>query len=434
MSQKTPFISIVLPTRDRPEMVELSLACLSRQSFSDFEVIVVDNYIDSSCRDKFLPYQSDERFHYYTPETALPMADNWEFAITKARGEYVAVISEKYLFRHDALQIVFDNVNRYPAPERPEVITWWHETFTLQSTAGNLLAGRYAPLNKPQAPVEYQGLDELRRRMSFAKRPYSRQVGVKECLGKIYSGCFHRDLLSQIKIKFGRIFQPTMPDITSMTAAMSFNPKCVDLGQPLILVCASPEISNGFQTLTNSEKFKAFYADVDANKYQLGELPLPELSLSLNNLIAHDFCYFQSLSDNPDFAAITLNKVNLLVCAFWDFEKIQTWQSPEEKQMCYQAWQQQVNSLDALDQQQVEIAIEQADFNQPCPQEIFFAGGTDVGVIEQTLTATERARLNWRDDKVFKVNESDLLFDDVNSAMQYFTEYYQASAGFLRLL
>lgn len=433
MMKNSPFISIVLPTRDRPQFVALSLSFLAKQTFANFEVILVDNFINQSCFSEFKPYQHDNRFKYFTPDEPLPMADNWEFAIAQASGEYVSVISEKYLFREDALDILFDALKSYESDKRPELVTWWHETLTLTSMSEENITGRYAPLNKPTHKKEYSGLEELQRRMSFDELPYSRFVGVKECRGKIYSGCFHRKLIAKVRSQFGRVFQPTMPDITSMTAALSFDPKCLDLGVPLMLVCASPEVSNGFQTLTNSEKFSAFYADVNEHKYSLGELPLAKLKLSLNNLIAYDFLYFQSRSNNQAVKAFTISKKNLLICAYWDLEKIVCWQSQEEKQESYLSWQAYVDTLDTEERMQVKASIRENRFNEPSNREIFFSGGQNVGAIEDTLSASQRAHLNWRENKVFKVKEQDLNFADVAQAMRYFTDYYQVSAQLLGL-
>ena len=123
MKSIRPFISIVIPTRDRPELVKYSLYYLTQQSFKNFEVIVVDNFINASCKNEFDVYQNDQRFKYFQPETPLAMSDNWEYAIAKARGEYVTVISEKYLFRNDALEVLNQILNTKPA----DLVTWWNE-------------------------------------------------------------------------------------------------------------------------------------------------------------------------------------------------------------------------------------------------------------------------------------------------------------------
>ena len=95
VNKKNPFFSIVIPTRDRPQYLSYALQSLLLQSFTDFEVIVCDNYTENSSDRIFREY-SDERFKYITPPSPLQMHDNWEYAFNFARGEYVTVLSNIY--------------------------------------------------------------------------------------------------------------------------------------------------------------------------------------------------------------------------------------------------------------------------------------------------------------------------------------------------
>ena len=54
-----PFLSFVLPTRDRPQLLEKCLHYLKSQLSDDFEVIISDNSIIKPCKDEVSPYLSD---------------------------------------------------------------------------------------------------------------------------------------------------------------------------------------------------------------------------------------------------------------------------------------------------------------------------------------------------------------------------------------
>lgn len=429
MKQNSPFISVILPTRDRPDFVKYSLEYLSKQTFKNFEVILVDNFIQASCAKEYEPYCSDERFRYFKPPEPLPMADNWEFALTKATGRYITVISEKYLFRQDAFEFLFNELST----EKADLVTWWNETFTVDNFSSTFVSGTYVPQYKAKAIKAYDPIEELSRRFSFAQPPYSRSLGMKECLGKIYSGCFHSRLIDKIKCEYGRVFQPTMPDITSMTAALSLTPRCLDLGQPLMMVCASASISNGFQTISNSQNFKRFYADYDVKKYQVSALPYEKIHFSLNNYIAYDFQYFQKRSTNDKFKALKVHRLNLLVRIKEDLDRINVWESDEERDQQYQNWQSYVDCLTAKDRQYIESELLNLSYNEPSNDEIHFAGGEDIGVYQHRLSAVQRAHMNWRDNKVFRIKDEYRYFDSVKNVMEYFLEYYQESAKLLRL-
>jgi len=73
---KTPFVSVAVPTRDRPDVLRFCLKSLTLQTFGDFEVIVSDNYIEKSCKDVFDEF-ADARSRYVRPPSPLSMHDNW---------------------------------------------------------------------------------------------------------------------------------------------------------------------------------------------------------------------------------------------------------------------------------------------------------------------------------------------------------------------
>ena len=88
-----PFISIVIPTRNRADYVGHALQSALEQSFDDFEVVVSNN--DSSDRTaEVVAEHSDPRVRYVETSKTLAMPDSWEFAVSHARGEFVTVLCD----------------------------------------------------------------------------------------------------------------------------------------------------------------------------------------------------------------------------------------------------------------------------------------------------------------------------------------------------
>ncbi|MDA8296816.1 MAG: glycosyltransferase [Actinomycetota bacterium] len=76
---ETPGISVVLCTRNRPELARRALASLARLEYPDFEVLVVDNApSDEATKEVFsADFASDERFRYVRePRPGLSRARN----------------------------------------------------------------------------------------------------------------------------------------------------------------------------------------------------------------------------------------------------------------------------------------------------------------------------------------------------------------------
>src|SRR6185295_11131963 len=102
---KQPFFSVLIPTRNRHEILKLSLFSLLNQSFKDFEVIISDNS-EPEIQNKNAQYIQNLRAHnvkYVRPPQVLTMHDNWEFALKSANGLYKGVLIDKTLFKKNAL-------------------------------------------------------------------------------------------------------------------------------------------------------------------------------------------------------------------------------------------------------------------------------------------------------------------------------------------
>lgn len=99
-----PRFSVLVPTRDRPDLVGFCLEGLARQTFPDVEVIVVDNPAELPSRDAFERWRK-EGWHYVRASEPLTMHDNWELGMERATGEFVAVVIDKTILHPGALEL-----------------------------------------------------------------------------------------------------------------------------------------------------------------------------------------------------------------------------------------------------------------------------------------------------------------------------------------
>lgn len=99
------FFSVVIPTRNRPDMAVVALKSVLRQDFMDFEVVVSDNSSPGSAGQlqATVARIADPRVVYVQPNTELSMGEHWEFALQHARGEYVGYLTDRMAFKRDAL-------------------------------------------------------------------------------------------------------------------------------------------------------------------------------------------------------------------------------------------------------------------------------------------------------------------------------------------
>ena len=85
-----PYFSIVIPVYNKEKFVSKTLRSVLEQTFSDFEIIVINDGSTDESEAKILS-QKDSRIHYYTKvNEGVAVARN--FGIEKANGEYICFL------------------------------------------------------------------------------------------------------------------------------------------------------------------------------------------------------------------------------------------------------------------------------------------------------------------------------------------------------
>lgn len=114
--------SIVIPTRERHETLSFAIrSCLSIRR-DDVEIVVCDNASSPETK-QVVDSIGGERLKYIRSEDRLNMADNWDLAMSMARGEFVTVLGDD-----DA--VVAEVLDRIEVILRScEVVTWFRTPY-----------------------------------------------------------------------------------------------------------------------------------------------------------------------------------------------------------------------------------------------------------------------------------------------------------------
>jgi glycosyltransferase involved in cell wall biosynthesis len=87
-----PFISVLVPTRERSETLYFALKTLCAQDFADAEFIVSDNASEDDTASIVAGFK-DPRVRYIRTPKRVSMTSNFNFAIEHARGTYVIALA-----------------------------------------------------------------------------------------------------------------------------------------------------------------------------------------------------------------------------------------------------------------------------------------------------------------------------------------------------
>ena len=282
-----PFISIVLPTRDRADFVPIVLKFLQKQSFKNFEVIVSDNGVNELCLEKIKIFLEDSRFKYKRPNTPLNMTDHWNFAIEGALGEYICIFNEKFFLRKDALQVIYDTYEEY----KPDLISWNYEWLSDPRFLDGDVTGDYHPTNAPVDSKTFSPRESLSNHfdIKYPLSGYNVRDFLESRYGRIYGGCVRRNIINSVQGKYKKVFHPLSPDYTSQFLFLNEAKSGVHIGQSLMLHLVFAAISNGMNTTNNFDKVKSFVSDsgLDIDDYKNGD-PLPGFCIGSTYSIARD--------------------------------------------------------------------------------------------------------------------------------------------------
>lgn len=113
-NENVPCVSIIVTTFNRVRFLRETLDTILAQSFSDFELIVVDNMsVDETS--EVISRLSDSRIQYFKNPNYGVIAVNRNYGIRKARGRYVAFCDDDDLWFPNKLKLQVDLLERNQA-------------------------------------------------------------------------------------------------------------------------------------------------------------------------------------------------------------------------------------------------------------------------------------------------------------------------------
>jgi hypothetical protein len=199
-----PFISVLVPTRERSETLYFALKTLCAQDFADAEFIVSDNASEDDTASVVAQFK-DPRVRYIRTPKRVSMTNNFNFAIEHARGAYIVSIGDDDGLTPGALTALAELAGRFDA----DAISW--------------TKGVYCWPNYPHP--------DQRNRLSVPILTHAFNVSAHAALRGttwgllhwnylpiIYHGLVKRRVLERLRTKTGMFLANEIPDIYSAIA------------------------------------------------------------------------------------------------------------------------------------------------------------------------------------------------------------------------
>ena len=117
LTNKTPLVSILIPSHGRPQYFSLALASAVKQTYQNIEIIVsddsIDNEIEKIINDFSKAYDNIKYFH----SPGLGMEENWQqcWDNISDEAEYVNFLMDDDIFVPTKIEKMIDVFNEYPS-------------------------------------------------------------------------------------------------------------------------------------------------------------------------------------------------------------------------------------------------------------------------------------------------------------------------------
>lgn len=221
MSEAHPFFSIIMPTRNRANLLRFALQSALHQSYDNFEIVLSDNY-SSDETPEIVKQVAGERVRYFRTNRVLPMHDNWEFALDQATGDWIIFLCDDDALFPDALETIAGIIRGFET----QLLCWPWWLYFLDTHYRTERRGQVAVLRTSRSVRRVSSRSQL-----------SALFGLKDVVfPRMLNSCSHRKLVDKSRKRLGRLFLPPAPDYAAGTALLANVDEYVLIDDPLSIL------------------------------------------------------------------------------------------------------------------------------------------------------------------------------------------------------
>lgn len=240
-------ISVLLPTRNRRELLRCAILSVLSQDYSDWEILVSDNASEEDVASLVSAFDNP-RIIYSRSSENLAVTDNWNRALAMASGDYFVMLGDDDFLLPGALGRIADASREWASPDfffvgalefaYPGVVPRQPDGFVSDYNYSEFIRGKTEAFLLPTATA---------RRMAHAALNFRLRYGFNMQFF-VFRMAFAKSLES-----FGPFFQSPFPDYYAANVVMLLAQRVVVLPDRAVAIGISPK-SYGFYHLNNREK------------------------------------------------------------------------------------------------------------------------------------------------------------------------------------
>src|SRR5688572_5841450 len=100
----SPKVSVLIPTYNYAHYLDEAIKSVLNQTFSDFELIIVDDKSSDNTSEVVQKFLSDPRVSFYINDENLGLVHNFNRCLEYAKGDYIKFLMADDIFNEQLLE------------------------------------------------------------------------------------------------------------------------------------------------------------------------------------------------------------------------------------------------------------------------------------------------------------------------------------------
>ena len=107
-----PFFSVVIPTYNHEAFLEKAVKSVLNQTFSDYEIIIIDNYSDDNT-ENLIKNLNNKNIKFIKNRNHGILAKSRNIGIEQSKSEWIAFLDSDDIWWQDRLKVLFDFIKKH---------------------------------------------------------------------------------------------------------------------------------------------------------------------------------------------------------------------------------------------------------------------------------------------------------------------------------
>lgn len=241
--------SVLLPTKNRLDLLKHALKSVLNQDYDNWEIIVSDNCSEDDVKG-YVESLKDSRIIYLRAEKPLTVTENWNQANNMATGDYIIMLGDDEALLPGFFQKCIDILQK---ANMPEVLTFGAYMYLQPNVAP------FAPKGNVSKSIFYFDTENKENNQFYLVSLETRKQLVQKSLDFNYTYAFNmqfflysKDFIARAKI-YGDFYKPPYPDYYTANIFLLLAKTFVVMPEPMVIIGITNK-SYGYYYLNNKEK------------------------------------------------------------------------------------------------------------------------------------------------------------------------------------